>query len=398
MANYVYLENNGIITADTSDIKADFQAEMQAALGDDISLEDGTPQGRLIDMETEARSQVAINNAYICNMWNFNQSSGLALDAWGANFGLSREGAASSRVTATVTGIAGTVISQGAKASTADGYLFYAENNITIPVSGSITADFLSVEKGEIPCAANSLTKIIDGTLGWETINNASPAILGNNRQSDASFKQEFYNSGLFLGFSLWQDYANELNKVENIISYKIIDNGEDSALSIEDSQGTAYLSIPKHSLYACVDGGTDLDVATALLRRKSAGCDWGGTTESVSVTEPISEETYTVKFDRPTPVNIEAAISIDTSNVSVSSPQSIIQQAIFDYINSLKIGGWVYPFQIAEVIYNALPGVKITSLTINKTGDLAATTPIEILVNEAAKVSDLSDITVTVI
>ena len=391
MANYVYLDNNGIIVADTSDIKTEVQTEMQTALGADISLEDGTPQGRLIDMETEARVQVAINNAYVSNMWNFNQASGLALDAWGANFGLEREGAASSRVTATVTGIAGTVISQGSKASTGDGYLFYAENNITIGAGGSATGDFLSVEKGAIPCAANSLTTIIDGTLGWESITNTSPAILGNSRQSDASFKQEFYNSGLFLGFSLWQDYQNALNSVENVISSYVIDNGDDSAVTVDG------VSIAAHSLYACVDGGSNADVAAALLSRKSAGCDWTGNT-TVSVVEPISEKSYTVKFQRPTVVNIESAITIDTSNVSATDPQSIVKNAVYDYINKLKVNGDVFPFQIAAIVYEALPGIKITSLTINKSGGTPATSPITIHIDEVAKVADISDITVTVI
>lgn len=390
MANYIYLDDNGIITADTSEIKAEVQDELKTALGEDVSLEDGTPQGRLVDMETEARSQVAINNAYICNMWNFNQSSGLALDAWGANFGLEREGAASSRVTATVTGIAGTVISQGSKASTEDGYLFYAENNITIGLGGSATATFLSVEKGAIPCAANKLNKIIDGTLGWETITNASPAILGNNRQSDASFKQEFYESGLFGGFSLWEDYQNEINKVENVISSYVIDNGESSAVTVDG------VSIDPNSLYACVDGGADEDVAMALLKRKSAGCGWTGST-TVSVVEPISGKTYTVKFDRPTPVNIKSAITIDTSNISISNPQAVVQQTVYDYINTLKIDADVLPFQVAAAIYEASPGIKITSLTINKTGGSPATSPITIHINEVAKVSSLNDITVTV-
>ena len=391
MANYIYLDNNGILTADTSEIKSEVQAEIQTALGADVSLEDGTPQGRLIDMETEARSQVAINNAYICNMWNFNQSSGLALDAWGANFGLEREAATSSRVTATVTGIAGTVISNGSKASTADGYMFYAENNITIGADGTATATFLSVEKGAIPCNTNGLTKIIDGTLGWETITNASPAVLGTTRESDASFKQKFYNSGLFLGFSLWEDYQNALNGVENVLSSYVIDNGEDDAVTVDG------VSIPKHSLYACVDGGTDLNVATALLNRKSAGCDWGGTNTSVSVTEPVSGRTYTVVFDRPTVINIEAAITINTDSVNSDNPQEIVQQAVFDYINKLSVNGDVFPFQLAAVIYEALPGVKITGLTVNKSGSTPGTATIEIHINQVAKVNDIDDITVTV-
>lgn len=391
MANFVYTDNNGILVADTSDIKSEIQAEMQTALGDDISLEEGTPQGRLIDMETEARSQVAINNAYIANMWNFNQSSGLALDAWGSNFGLERNAAASSRVTATVTGIAGTVISQGSKASTEDGYLFYAENNITIGLGGSSTGTFLSVEKGAIPCAANTLTKIIDGTLGWESITNAAPATLGNTRQSDASFKQDFYNSGLFLGFSLWQDYENALNSVENVISSYIYDNGESTSVTIDTG-----LTVDAHSLYACVDGGNNTDVAMALLKRKSVGCDWTGST-SVTVQEPVYGNSVTVKFDRPTPIEIYSAITIDTSNSSITDPASVVKQAVADFINKLRVGGDVYPFQIAQAINSAASGVMITSLTINKSGGTPATSAITIHLNEVAKVTDLTHITVTV-
>lgn len=391
MANFVYTDNNGILVADTSDIKSEIQAEMQTALGDDISLEEGTPQGRLIDMETESRSQVAINNAYIANMWNFNQSSGLALDAWGSNFGLERNGAASSRVTATVTGIAGTIISQGSKASTEDGYLFYAENNITIGLGGSATGTFLSVEKGAIPCAANTLTKIIDGTLGWESITNAAAATLGNTRQSDASFKQEFYNSGLFLGFSLWQDYENALNSVENVISSYIYDNGESTSVTIDTG-----LTVDAHSLYACVDGGNNTDVAMALLKRKSVGCDWTGST-SVTVQEPVYGNSVTVKFDRPTPIEIYSAVTIDTSNSSITDPASVVKQAVADFINKLRVGGDVYPFQIAQAINSAASGVMITSLTINKSGGTPATSAITIHLNEVAKVTDLTHITVTV-
>ena len=192
-SNYIFLDNNGIVVADTADIKETVQNEFLAALGSDLSLEDSTPQGRLIDIETNCRTAVINNNVAIANSINFNLASGITLDAWGANFDLERDPATSSSVIATVTGVAGTVISSGSTAQTQNGDLFYAENNITIPQSGSITATFLSVEKGEIACPVGSLTKIIDGTLGWETITNLAPATLGTLQQSDASYKQEFY-------------------------------------------------------------------------------------------------------------------------------------------------------------------------------------------------------------
>lgn len=183
-SNYIFLDNNGVVVADTADIKETIQNEYLAALGSDLSLEDATPQGRLIDIETNCRTAVIENNVRVANSINFNLASGIMLDAWGANFDLIRDPATSSSVIATITGMPGTTISAGSTAATQTGDLFYCENNVTIPASGTINATFLSVEKGEIPCAVNSLTKIIDGTLGWETITNSTAAILGkmNNR------------------------------------------------------------------------------------------------------------------------------------------------------------------------------------------------------------------------
>lgn len=118
--NYTYLENAGVVVADTADIKEKVQQEYKNALGQNLSLEDSTPQGRLIDAETGARTAVVENNALVVNLFNFNMAYGLALDAMGANFGLFRKGATSSRVIATVTGTAGTVIPANSQVSTAN--------------------------------------------------------------------------------------------------------------------------------------------------------------------------------------------------------------------------------------------------------------------------------------
>ena len=79
-SNYTFTSNNGIVIADTADIKSDIQGEYQAALGADLPLEDATPQGRLIDIETDARTAVIENNVLISNAINFNLASGITLD------------------------------------------------------------------------------------------------------------------------------------------------------------------------------------------------------------------------------------------------------------------------------------------------------------------------------
>lgn len=377
--NYTYLDNNGIIVTDTADIKETVQGEFQKVLGADLSLEDSTPQGRLIDIETDARSQVIENNALMANIINFNMAFGIALDAWGANFGLSRQAATSSNVTVTVTGVEGTTILAGSQAATLAGDLFYAENNITIPANGSITATFLSVEKGAIPCPVGSLTKIIDGTFGWETITNTTAATLGQAQESDASFKQKFYDAGLFSGMSLVRDYENAVMAVDNVQSCYVRDNGTNTAVTYDT------VTIGAHSVYACVDGGNDTEVAQALFSRKSGGCGWTGNT-TVEVVDETYGDAYEVTFDRPTQIQIYINATIDVGTATTSDPQTAVQEAIANYINGLKVGADVLPFEVATAITTAVSGVKVLNLQVGTSSGSVTTSDIEIHINQVAK------------
>jgi len=387
--NYIYLDNAGIIVPDTSDIKETVQTEYQTALGLELSTDDSTPQGRMIDIETDARTGVITNNALVANLFNIKMAYGIALDALGANFGLERRAATSSIVVATLTGTYGTVIPAGATASTQAGDIFYAENDITIPVGGSTTATFLSVEKGAIPCPANSLTKIIDGTLGWETISNADPAILGQVKESDSSFKSKFDNNGLFTGTSILEDYKNELSKVENVISSFVYDNGENSTITYDS------VSIAPHSVYACVDGGSDSDVAYALFRRKSVGSGWAGTGVTQTVQDSVYGVSYTVKFDRPTQITLYYDVEYDVGTSSASNPSQAIKDAILEYTNTLKVGDDVLPLQVAYAVNEAVSGIRLTSLKLGTDPLSLSTSDVTVRINQVAKTTS-ANITVT--
>lgn len=394
MANYTYLENNGIIVEDTADIKETIQTEYKDALGNDLSLEDSTPQGRLIDIETDARVSVVENNVRIANSINFNLASGIMLDAWGANFGLFRGSASSSSVIATIQGVSGTVISAGSQASTQAGDVFYLENQVTIPASGTVNATFLSLEKGEIPCAINSLTKIIDGTLGWETITNTSQAVLGTVRESDEDFKQKFYDAGLFTGMSLIEDYDNAVMNVANVISARIIENGLSTSKVIDQN-----VTLLPHSVYACVDGGNNNDVAEALFYRKSAGSNWTGLpgqSVTVDVVEPTYGDTYEVIFNRPTEISIYATVTVEPGTATTDTLQDDVKNAINNYINEHKIGEGVSVLQVATAIINVVSGVKLVSIAIGTSSGSQSASDITIYLNQVAK-TQLSNITVTV-
>lgn len=387
MANYTYINDKGVVVADTADIKETVQEEFKKALGAEISLEDSTPQGRLIDVETEARVTVVENNALLANMFNVMESYGTFLDALLANFGMYREGATSSKVNATITGIPNTVISAGSQVSTENGTLFYLENSITIPDSGSIDTVFLSKEKGKIECATGALSKIIDGTLGWETVTNFAPAVLGVEKESDTAFKQRFKAFGLFSGKSLLEDYEASINKVENVKSSFVYDNPSNEIV-VYDS-----VSINPHSIFCCVDGGRDEDVAKAIFEVKSAGCGYTGRT-TLNVIDSVSQVSYPVTFSRPIEVQLYYKIVVNKGTSSSLNLEDSIKQAVIDYADGLipsfagfKIGKNVSPFESAAAINSSVRGITVMDLQIGLSLNDMGTSEIVVHINQVARV-----------
>ncbi len=385
MANYIYITSSGTVVADTADIKETVQNEFKQALGEDISLEDSTPQGRLIDIETTARTTVVENNALVANLFNVMLSYGIFLDAILANFGMYREGATPSRVTVTVTGQNGTVIPAGSQASTASGVVFYAENDITIQENGIAEGNFLSLETGEIACAAGELNKIIDGTFGWETITNSSPAILGTERESDAHFKQRFLNSGLFTGKALLENYYKVLLDTENVKSAFVYDNYTSETIVYDT------VSILPHSVYCCVDGGGNEDIAKAIFSVKSAGCGYTGE-NSIQIRDEWFGALYSVKFSRPENVDIYISITVDRGTSASTELEDTVKNAIIAFANGeisgyggLNIGVSVSPFEIAAAVNTAISGITVKNLLVGISEEEISTDEIKIHVNQKA-------------
>lgn len=384
---YNYLTNTGVIVPDTSDIKSTVTDEYKEALGSGLNTADGTVQGRLIDTETTARGEVIRGNSLLANLFNINQAYGKALDALGAMFGLERYGATSSSVLATITGVAGTVIPANSQASTAKGVIFYLENQVTIPENGSIQATFLSLEKGEIPCAIGELTKIIDGTFGWETITNDTPAVLGTPQESDEDFKARFPD-GIFTGKSLPEDYKSALGRVENLNSSYVYDNFTNQVQVIDG------VSIDPHSIYACVDGGTDQDVAEALFAVKSSGCGYTGNTE-VEVLDPTYGNKYKVRFDRPENILIDVEVTVRKETSSVDDLEQAIKETILSYANGnvenvqgLKVRVDVSPFEISGALSATLSGIYVQQVRIAKQNEALSTDIIPIHINQKAVIT----------
>jgi len=381
--NYIFSSTTGVIIPDTSDIKQTVQAEYVNAFTPygELNIEDSTPQGRLIDVETEARSSVITFNAEIANtLINIYLASGDALDAHGANYGIYRNEAIPTTVAVTVTGVANTVIPANSQAIDVNGIIWVSESEIIIGSSGSASGTFKCSKTGAIALATGELNKIVaSGTLGvdgWETVINTANATPGRDIEPDSEYKLRILQ-GIFTGSAVFGNYASNALKVDGVRDVFTYDNPEGSGKVLDN------ITIPAHSVYACVAGGNSADVAYALYEVKSGGCGWCGNT-TVTVTDKTYGTKNTVTYQTPSNVNISVTVNatnILNSNADLSGD---IKTVITNYFNNdyenegyAKVGirAVIDPFIIAALIQSQISGITVNSVSVGLTTPSARAT-----------------------
>lgn len=401
MPNYYdYLTDSGVITPDVSDVKTDVQNEFTELFGTALDLTASTPQGRLIELFTMERSFVLNLCAALANQVNLDTASGQFLDAIASFFGISRFKATRTRVLVTVTGVPNTVIPAGSLVKNDDGKVFFFENNCTIQQNGQNTAYVLAQEYGAIPCAINSLKTIISQILGWESVINQASATIGSEDESDYSLRQRI-KKARYSGVSLLQDVNSALSAVENIRS-SFVYNNPTSETVVYDS-----VSVPPHSILAVVDGGTNLDVATALFDKVSAGCGYAeisGQSVSQTVIDGAYGVAYDVVFNRPEEINFEVNISVNKNNYTGDNLVQEVKNAILFWaggnlnsVEGLRIGRDVSPFEIAAAVSEQIPDIYIKSCLICNIGETPSANELVYTISQVGRLTE-DDITVEVV
>lgn len=402
-----YIATTGVIVPDTSNVLTDVQGEWVGALGANINLDPATQQGVLITGEVTARTGVVNANAKVANQINPNLAGGLFLDALCALMGLYRAKATATQVTnVTLTGVINTNIPSGTRASLGqNGPVFTLQNGVTLANDGSGGgigfATFVAVVAGPQACASGALNTPVDSVLGWETITNnqsgtpASVTTLGTNQQTDASLRALRNNTLALQGISTVQAQVSGLYAINGVTSVAYRENVGSSTAVIDG------ISLVGHSVWACVDGGASLDIATSLLKNKTDGAAWNGA-QDIPVVEPASGQTYQVLFDRPTYVFIYGAMSIKQGSF-IGNLQGAAAQAVADYFvgavdgfQAVGIGQTVSPFEIAAAVVSACPGCIVMNCTIGTVPGTLNPADIAIALNQRA-ITNNTAFTITV-
>lgn len=401
MATYEYVSPEGVIVPDTSEILKTTETEWKDTLGQDISVEEQTPQGVLIASDVAVRSEVAAGNAALANQFNPNYSGGVFLDdIWALTGGKRRDATYTIIDNVDMTGVPGVLVPSGSRRATAAGDVFQLITTVTLDSStGKGKGIFQALEPGPIPAPANSLTVPVRGytSVGWETSNNPQEGTVGRDRQSDLSAKQERRRTLALQGRSIGEAVYSNVRALDGVRSISFRENYTNAATTIDG------ISLVANSVWVCVDGGVDIDIAAALYKSKTGGANYNGAV-TVNYKDPLFGQTFIVKFDRPTAKPIMVRVTGTASGQITGDPEALVKQAVVDYANGVLANGEegfvlgedVSPWELGAAVNYIVPGLFISKVEVaNKaTTPSWATATIAIGLKEKATVS-LDDVLV---
>lgn len=383
---YDFVNSTGIILVDTSDTLTEVQDEYKIAFNNTDLVVDSGPLSVLINAEVQSRNGVANSNAQVANQINPNIAGGVFLDAIASFSDIQRTPGTPTTVLATLNGIAGTLIPGGSLAQSTDGTIYESTADATIGGGGTIDQTFQATVDGPINLAIGSLNQIVSAVLGWEGITNAAAGTAGQDTQSDESLRNE---RNKLLGLQSASTPEAIFSNVEVVSGVNSLTFRENITSIVQIIDG---VTMEPHSIFVCVDGGTDNDVALAILQSKSSGSDWNGTV-FVDVTEPISGQNYLVQFERPTVIPIFMEITINPTS-TLTNPTALAREAIIAYANGevegfdgFVTGADAQPFVINDAvnIYNS--SLNASRLEVGLSSGTVDTNDIPIEIFEIANV-----------
>ncbi len=366
--------NAGLVIPSYASILADLISGYQAIYPQVVYLGTATANYQDISIfalkvyDTDLGSQLAYNARSPLT------AVGSDLDSVVKMNGLARNAASYSTAPETVTGVPGTVITNGLVTDT-QGNVWALPVSVTIPSGGSVVVSVQCQTSGAVQAAPGAINTISGGaTAGWTGATNPSAALPGLPVEADSQLRARQSFSVAAPSLTRLAATLAAIGAVSGVTRYAVGSPTPGSeGSSIENPTGaTDTWGNPPHSVSMVVEGGTDLAVATAIFQKRGIGpyTNPNATnnptgTRSISVTDPNTGQATVMGFQRPVYVPIFVTMVIHGLTGYTSATLAAVQAAIVTYLNSLQIGETITFSSISAVAQSVMPSLLTPQFSI---------------------------------
>jgi uncharacterized phage protein gp47/JayE len=391
----------GFVIKEYDVILEEMQAEAQEKFGADVDLTDRSPLGLFIKLMAWAvfdewqQLEAVYNNAYV------DTATEQSLDYVGKFIGISRKEAIAATGEVVFTGAEGAVIPAGFLVAAVDGSVrFLTTQAATIEVGQTtVTVPVECETPGVIGnLAIDVVVGIVNPQSGIEAVTNPKATgdatqgfVPGAEVESDEEFRERYRLSTAAGGSGTCDAIRAAILGVPNVRTCKVVDN----KTTVTDGAGR-----PAKSVAPIVIGGTDQDIAEAILNTKAAGIEAYGSTV-INLTD-LSGNTQQVGFTRATALDVYVTVTVTKNAKYPLEGDALVKEAVIKAVGGtgtsgavhqgLSMGDDVYQSQLVYVAHSACDGIVAVDVKLgfsaNPTGTAnLAVGDLEVASTDATKV-----------
>ncbi len=359
---------SGFIAPSPDAILAGVQADINAAFGNNLSFDPSTPQGQIAASWAAIISNVYQLFVYYSNQTDPLYASGRMQDAIGEIYFIERDAAEPTSLQVACLGLEGVVIPAGALIQDVSNNRYAATDGGTIDADGTITLGFACTLPGPIAVPGANDVSIYQVIAGWDAVAVVS-GTEGTDVEGREAFEQRRAETVAGNSFGPITAILGAVAQVSGVLDFYGYNNNTSGSITING------VLIAAFSIYICVAGGSDADVAQAIYSKKSAGAPMvGNTTVTVSDLNPLyaSPPQYTIKFERPDDLQILMKVIIANGPLVPADAALQIQTALLaafagdDGNARARINSTLWATRYVGPVTNLGAWAQVTALTIN--------------------------------
>lgn len=356
------INENGLLIDEFSTIYNRLADKFKLIYGQDINLEQNSPDGQLLGIITNEIYDLQTLILHIYNSFDPDLAQGVELNKLLKLIAQTRRASTKSIVDITIVANANvtlpadyTIIDENKNE-----WVINAETTL---ISGTNIISFNAVNFGAIEASVNTINDVVTVFPEITSVNNPLPAEIGRDEESDVLLRKRRNNLLSVNSNSTIAGIYSKLFLLDTVTDAVIYENATDTYDDTKD--------LNAHTLWVIIDGGAVDEIAKTIATDKTIGTDLKGTVTEDYIETFLKADgttrqyTHTVKFDRPSeiPLYINLIVSkrLPTDIIDIDAIKNKLIEKLYS-INEKATATELYAY-----VYSAGSTFIATDLEISK-------------------------------
>lgn len=302
------INQDGLLIDEFSTIYNRLADKFKLIYGQDINLEQNSPDGQLLGIITNEIYDLQTLILHIYNSFDPDLAQGVELNKLLKLIAQTRRASTKSIVDITIVANANvtlpadyTIIDENKNE-----WVINAETTL---IAGTNIVSFNAVNFGAIEASANTINDVVTVFPEIISVNNALPAEVGRDEESDVLLRKRRNNLLSVNSNSTIAGVYSKLFLLDTVTDAVIYENATDTY----DSDKV----LNAHTLWCIIDGGAVDEIAQIIATDKTIGTDLKGSVIEDYIETFLKADgttrtlTHTVKFDRPTEIPLYINLTV---------------------------------------------------------------------------------------